>query len=300
MKFAAILGVKDEIELLPLVIEHLFAIGVDLIIVRDNASSDGSREYVQSRQSPRLRFEPLSREEESNDSLWAQREGEIARSCDADWVMFLDADEFWLPASGQLARCPEFHDPAIDVLSVRRFNAIVSRDAEVVPRGFGVEQYPSIDLVVAAPARDFRLHLEQNASAAWITGVPRPKVTVRRSRAGAVHLGHHDIHSVDGTPMRTATPGSLVIAHYPFTSYPRFQRKVANIQQLLQAHAGILPGNAAWHWKRWVRIAAQPGGLEAEYERQRFDAQELQAMRDKGVISDAATLLAPAAPAGAQ
>jgi hypothetical protein len=291
MKFAAIVGIKDEVSLLPLVIDQLLRIGVDLVIARDNNSTDGSREYLAARQGPRLSLEPLTRDEESSDELWAEREGALARGSGADWVLFLDADEFWLPASGSLHECPEFADPLVDVVTVPRFNAVMRKDSKVLPPAFTPDAYSMMDLVVAAPAKDFRVHLEQNPTTAWITGVPKAKIAVRAHRAGPVNLGHHNIRSIDGKPIQRKVAESLVIAHFPFTTYERFERKVSNIRALLESTPDILPGHAGWHWKRWVRVAEQPGALEEEFRRQSFDAHEVEDMRRRGVIRDAASLL---------
>jgi len=290
MRFVAILGVKDEVELLPRVISHLFKIGVDRVIARDNSSTDGSAEYLQSLAGERLVLETLAEAEVGSDEVWAAREAQLARESGADWVIFLDADEFWLPASGSLRACTQFADESIDVLRVPRYNVPLVAGEPCIPESLHPGSYANLELVARAPADDFRSYLEQHPGAAWITGVPVPKVAARPHRIGALHPGHHRIDPPEGVALKRAAADALVIAHLPFTTVKRFQRKVHNIRDLLGAHDGIFPGHGAWHWKRWAAMQGDEALVE-EFARQSLSAAELQDMRASGTIRSAAHLL---------
>ena len=54
----AVSVVKNELDILPSVLDHFFAQGIDRIIVADNLSTDGTREYLSQRanEDPRLIF----------------------------------------------------------------------------------------------------------------------------------------------------------------------------------------------------------------------------------------------------
>ena len=290
MRFVAILGVKDEAELLPKVISHLFTIGVDRIIVRDNASTDGSSEYLHSQAGERLVLEPLAQAEVGSDETWAAREAQLARESGADWVIFLDADEFWLPASGSLHACTQFADQSIDVLRVPRYNVPLVAGEPCIPESLHPASYANLELVARAPANDFRSYLEQHPAAAWITGVPVPKVAVRPHRIGALHPGHHRVDPPDGVPLKRAVADGLVIAHLPFTTVSRFERKVRNIRDLLGAYDGIFPGHGAWHWKRWAAMQGSEALVE-EFARQSLSAGDFRNMKASGTIRNAAQLL---------
>jgi hypothetical protein len=99
-------------------------------------------------------------------------------------------------------------------------------------------------------------------------------------------------------PLRVHRPSDLVIAHLPFTTPARFRRKVDNIREVFAVYADYFrerPGQA-WHWRRWLSLEDE-AAMDREFWRQAFDAATLQAYRHDGVISDAATLFAPAASA---
>src|SRR5262249_32197424 len=107
MRIAAYLGVKDEVELIERTIKHLRAIGVDLIIAVDSRSTDGTAEILQSYESKDdfwlFQTDELGRGH--SEETWMRRNVEIIKRAQADWVILLDADEYWLPASGSLKDC---------------------------------------------------------------------------------------------------------------------------------------------------------------------------------------------------
>src|SRR5688572_15242144 len=101
MRFAALLGVKDEVELIRPCVAHLRHIGVDQIIVSDYGSTDGTLEILADEQrAGDLVLESVDVLTVADYEQWSVRERALAESTGADWVLFLDADEFWIPASG--------------------------------------------------------------------------------------------------------------------------------------------------------------------------------------------------------
>src|SRR5947207_8904432 len=99
MRIVAHVGIKDEVELIESTIAHLRAVGVDHIIAIDDYSTDGTAELLE--------------QYRSDDDFWVARLNateqdkslELVRKAKADWVIFLDADEYWLPVSGSLKDC---------------------------------------------------------------------------------------------------------------------------------------------------------------------------------------------------
>lgn len=93
--------VKNELDILPLVLDHLFAQGVDKILVADNLSDDGTWEYLQERSQQDSRL-IVARD---TDPVYYQSEkmtylAHLAWRAGARWIIPFDADEFWY-ASGQ-------------------------------------------------------------------------------------------------------------------------------------------------------------------------------------------------------
>ena len=105
--------VKNELDVLPYVVEHLLAQGVDYLLIADNLSDDGTFEYLVDLANRDSRIIVL------RDSTVAYLQSEkmthlafLAWSRGARWVVPFDADEFWYAQDGTLKdfflHCPDF------------------------------------------------------------------------------------------------------------------------------------------------------------------------------------------------
>lgn len=269
MSIAAHVGVKDEIELLPHCLTHLLAIGVDRLLVTDMGSTDGSWEWLQEAASGL----PLSLDRMDDRAPgvladWPARVGRRARDCGADWVFFLDADEWPLPRDGSLAGCTSL--ASADLLVVDRFNVPPGESAMHVLANARPDGYRDVALIVHRIA-DLRQHLRDSPEAPWILSVPGPKALVRPAFIDKLAIGGHDVEPPPGVVPRRQRPADLVIAHLPFTTRERFRRKVDNVAAAVAANESVFSGRVGWHWRRWLAMREQ-GLLDAEFDRQRLEA----------------------------
>ena len=92
----AVSVVKNELDIIPYVLDHFFAQGIDRIIIADNLSTDGTREYLRQRaqEDSRLIFA------EDNCDRHIQSEkitylSHLAWRSGARWIIPFDGDEFW-------------------------------------------------------------------------------------------------------------------------------------------------------------------------------------------------------------
>ncbi len=202
--------------------------------------------------------------------------------------IFLDADEFWLPASGNLKDCASL--TGADVLAVDRYNVPVSSGGALFPAALTPAQYDDIMLIVEE-STDLKAELEDNPSLPWISrATTDPKLMARPESIGALALGGHLAVSATGEALDTVTPSDLIIAHLPFTTIGRFERKVENIRNILGVHQHIDTGRSAWHWKRWLKLAEE-SALEAEFERSVWKPEKIEELRRQGSIRSAAEIL---------
>lgn len=287
MKIAAVVGVKDEIELIEHTIDHLHAIGVDHIIACDMNSSDGTYEVLEARRSDD-NFWLFRLDDQLADDFqtWTRANVALVKSSRADWAIFLDADEFWLPAFGSLKDCASLD--GADVLMVDRFNIPLGENGPLMPDQFTPERYPEL-LLTCEPIDDLRIHMQENPYANWIRAKAESKVMARPERIGRLVLGAHDVIAADSAPLRRHRPNELIIAHLPFTTRSRFIRKVDNIRQVFRVHDRSFGEVTAWHWRRWLTLADQ-GCLDGEFDRTAFDAATVTALRAQGVIRSAAEI----------
>lgn len=285
MRVAAHLGVLDEVELIPRTIAHLRQIGVDHIMVLDLGSTDGTLDVLRSHTGPDLELVCMGKLD-----VWDEGDPTTERmikGAPADWIIFLDADEFWIPKTGSLKECAVLDDA--DVIQVDRFNVPLGRGQALFPESLAPSRYDDLMLYVEPPP-SYREQLK-TSEVAFISGVPGPKVMARRDRIGSLIPGMHEIAGAEGQALRRRRAEDVVIAHLPFTTYSRFSRKVENVRQTMANHPDYFVEDIGWHWRRWVEQADR-GHLFQEFRRQVVDADLLSELRGKGAIRSAAELFA--------
>lgn len=303
MRFAALLGVKDEVELIGPALAHLRAIGVEHVIASDAGSSDGTAEVLAAaaRQGG---VELMPFDDDAYDDGAAERRSTDeacarARRAGADWLLFLDADEFWLPATGRLADTAGL--ATARAVTVPRFNVPRLPTGAAISVPATPDRYA--DILLYAPDEDRevgRARVRGDADSPWIAMMGVAKVMIRPDGRDTTSEGHHGaIDAATGRRVLAAAAADLVIAHVPFTSEARFARKVANIAALVAASGDQWPDTSAWHWKRWLEIIARDGGVGGEVARNTVTPAALGELRRAGVVRSAAELLGPSYRAGA-
>ena len=288
VKISALVGVKDEVELIEPAIDHLRRIGVDLIKVFDMGSSDGTLEFLRA-QKTQADFKLFEMDDQAVDAgpRLLQLTLEAAREDNTDWAIFLDADEFWIPATGRLKDCAALADS--DLLSVNRYNVALGPNGPMMPSSLSPPGYDEL-LMFVQWIPDLLQHLRDSPDAVWSRGVPMPKLMVRPNAVKSISYGmHFAVPTRAETEVRRGQPQDLLIAHLPFSTPSRFERKLDNIRKLISRHDAEIQGTTAWHWRRWLTMSATE--VVAEFDRQRVDPASLQELRSGGAISSAGELL---------
>lgn len=289
VRVGAFLCVKDEVEIIGHTIEHLRRIGVDFVLACDVGSTDGALDVLEKYQSDWFSLICSDELEGDRPDLWAHYIAGPMEKAKVDWVMFLDADEYWLPASGNLKDCTTL--ARSDLLYVPSLNIPLGPTGPIMPDVLTPDRYNEV-LLIVEPVPTFHT-ASQPDDAPWISGLNLPKVIARPERIGRVSDGTHDIVAADSNPLRWCKPADLVIAHLPFTTRTRFRHKIDNVRRFLALHETderYFDPALASHWRRWVALADQ-GHLDEEFDRSIFDDEMIAALRSQGVIRSASEIL---------
>lgn len=209
---------KNETEMLPFVLDHLLDQGIDMILIADNLSDDGTSELLVEL----ARDRPLH---VVNDSLVAYYQAEkmtllshMAIAEGASWIVPFDADEIWsAPGStvGQLLRSS-------------RQDVLVADMYEYIPD----ESDPAAD---EQPDPFLRLR--------WRTAEPTEhnKVAFRSHALARLHQGNHDVDrpGIRGT--------GLEVLHFPYRSIGQFITKMR--QGAVAMSDTDLSAKSCAHWR---------------------------------------------------
>lgn len=221
MKLVATMMVRDEVDIIAATVEHHLAQGVDLLIVTDNASVDGTREVL-------ARYADTGLVELHDDPVHKKQQGVVVTNMarraytehGADWVLNIDADEFWVPVDKclTLRQALEQIPTSLNAFQVAVTN-LVGPPAE---RGSGIERLTW---------RDHRKI--ESLLAIGIHAHPTDNLVHRGDPEVVVAQGNHFVNLKSaGQP----EPGlAIETLHLPWRSWAQLQQKVL--------HAGLSYAN---------------------------------------------------------
>lgn len=281
MRFAAFLGTKDEADVLPVVVEQLRAIGVELIVVSDVQSTDGTLDYLAEAEAAGDIFVFHDRQ---GADFGGAAAAALVRAIEADWVLFLDSDEVPLPRHGSLHDLVGLEE--LDIVAVPRYNVVLGPDGPHLPPALETKRYEHI-LLYAQPIPDFYYHMQREPETPWIRGVLEPKVLVRPEAVGRLQAGSHDVDGATQRRWRRGVSHDLLLAHLPFRNLERFEMRAANVREVVDGAPGKYSGWNSWQWQRFATMDRE-GRTREEYDRQVVDANELADLRTTRIVRTAA------------
>jgi hygromycin-B 7''-O-kinase len=286
VRFAAILGTRDDGDILPRSLAQLRRIGVELIIVLDHGSTDETPSWLTRAQTADHVW-VVSAPSDAAAVSGPRLRATLARSSGAEWVIFPAADELWLPNGGSLHGLAELADA--DILSVPRYNVVLGSDGPLLaPPPQPVEGDET--LVYALPTGEGagdRAMGDQDG--VIIRAAMAPKVMARPEAIAVLGPGDRDLEANAHQPWRRGIARDMIIAHVPLRSPEQFERAVSHARDAVTSSPDPPAVADPWH-ERLATIAAT-GRAREEFERQAIGPTEVDRLRSLGVIRSAAQVL---------
>jgi glycosyltransferase involved in cell wall biosynthesis len=219
--------VRDEADIIGTVVEHMLT-QVDVVIVADNRSVDGTSEIVNKGDVVYVVDNEVGYEQSKKMTALAHlAHGDFG----ADWIVPFDADEIWYAPNGHIGRYLDTVPADIHVVPANLYDHVCSgRDDPAEPDPVKRIQW----------RRDY--------------AAPLPKVACRYREDMVIGMGNHDV--IYGDKM---APGRerLAIRHFPYRSVDQIIRKVRNGAEAYAATD--LPEHFGAHWRQWGQILDQQG-----------------------------------------
>ena len=247
MRLAVTLLVRDEVDVVAATVEHHLAQGADVVVATDNGSVDGTAEVLAEYAAAGvvdLIHEP---DHTYRQAEWVTRMARrAAADHGADWVVHVDADEFWVPRDRSAT--------LRDVLAAvpQEYGSVVARRTDLVARR-------------GTPERAWPRRLRwRNLATVSERGTPlAPKVCHRADAGVLVAQGNHAVTRADGSVLAPLPDEPVDVLHVPLRSWEQFRRKIDNGGSAYAANTELGP-EVGWHWRAdYERL--QAGRLEETY-----------------------------------
>lgn len=266
--------VRDEADIVEAMLHHHAAQGVDVFVITDNGSVDGTTEILfdfARDHDVDLRHDAEHKKQQSRVVSGMARDA--ATKHGADWVINADADEFWMPVDRSLRlqdAVPQF-DPAIGSFPV----SVVDMTGPPARSGTGLDRLIYRDTRPLELLFRVGLHDHSTFDAMHVAD---PDVTV-------LH-GNHFV----STPSRGRPPAELAleVLHLPWRSWSQFERKVRNAGTAFAANPELKPSPNHHGLRDYRRLLE--GTLEATYVIRHPDREQIEAGLDAGWFVEDRTL----------
>jgi hypothetical protein len=253
MHCVAVMVVRDEADILAVNLAHHRSQGVTDFRIVDNGSSDGTAQVLR-----RLsRMYPLRWTRDDGAFHQSDAITELARDAargGADWILPVDADEFWTAAPHRLV--DELRHTDAGALEVGVVNFIQHRRVRRARPAALLTMTYRIAAPQGPPERCEELvHSGETAFVAieyagkWISRAA-PDLTITP--------GNHDVMGFQGPKRRSR---GIVCLHAPLRARSMMALKAAHGRRLIEAG---YPSGHGWHVQRWYRLSLE-SGLEDEW-----------------------------------
>lgn len=242
--------VKNEIDIIEKNLIFHKKMGVDGFIVTDNGSSDGTYEVLEKYKNQGIIKELiLDKEPAYNQNEKVNKMILIARDkYNADWVMNVDADEFWYSGGHDLKK--EISKSTQNVIKCPMVN-VYPDEEEFINSCYVVDKTSFEKEKYDFPT--FSLYNQQF-----------PKVAHRVKGYKMISMGNHN---ADMTKKSEKISKDILIYHYSVRGKEHFKNKMVNGAIAAYKVKGDNP-NISTHWKYFYeRLVVEGADVETEYNR---------------------------------
>lgn len=237
MKLIATLVARDEEDIIGHNIEHHLAQGVDRIILTDNGSVDATRSIAECYKEVDIIDEPVH---DYRHGEWVTNMARQAYVMGADWVINIDADEFWYGLSAMR--------DIVNSVSILRLPP----------------NYDFVPFVDAVPGP-----FDPTKIPFWTRSPTSLRLAHRSFPQVIVEDGNHQVRNCPGGQLYT---NKMYVKHYPLRSYQQFEKKVIKGGKAL-----LESPQEDWkstHWRHWYK-AWEDGTLLNEWQLVSIDRNDL-------------------------
>lgn len=269
MRIFGISMVRNNVDTMRLNILHHLSLGIDKLLIVDNGSSDGTDRILRE-------LSKDSRVEWRRDNgpyRQSQITTELAREAfrnGADWVVPIDADEFWYAENKNFRQIlSRSSAPMVQVQVVNFVQRRKQKNSSPEALRYMTRRVAS----AIGPSKLCR-ELVESQQIAFIEMAYPPKWISRPSEMIEIAAGNHRVLGIEGSSEAT---DEIVCLHAPLRSRTELEAKAISASRL---DGGGFKPRQAWHMRRWQRLLEE-SSLEREWAANSYQDDCLDVYREK-------------------
>jgi glycosyltransferase involved in cell wall biosynthesis len=229
MTLAVTLMVRDEADIVPAWLDYHVAQGVDVFVITDNGSLDGTAELLEAFAARDdvvvdLRHDPVHRKQQGAVVTGMARDA--AAKHGADWVVNADADEFLIPKDRSLTLRQVFAQLPQEIGAF--FVPVVNLVGRMARSGAGIE----------------RLHWRDERDDDQLHEIG----LLAQPTQNTIHIGDPEVNVVQGNHRASVPAGDpvpeeleLEVLHLPWRSWAQYEHRVDIAGQAYDANPDLTP-----------------------------------------------------------
>lgn len=257
MKLFAISMVRNEVDIIDLTVRYHLARGVDRFFIIDNGSVDGTTaKLARLGRDRRIRWTY-----DDGDYHQATTLTNLARTAareGADWVISVDADEFWTPLHGASSLKEALVNVDAGAVQVSVINFVQERKQRHLRKRALLRMLYRVATPVGPP--EACQALVESRKIAFVEMEYPPKVIGRASATMTFAAGAHSVSDVE--PATMLQTDEVACFHAPLRAREIMRLKAEQGHRWDLANPN--PGEA-WHLRRWHQLSMDPGQMDAEW-----------------------------------
>lgn len=255
MRLYGISMVRNEADIIRVNILYHFSIGFDRILVFDDGSTDGTGRILKKLgKDPRVRWTSGVNQDFRQGEIFTRLAREAHRE-GADWVVPIDADDFWRARHGSFK----------EVLSKTNARALEADTVDFIQRREQQESSPDALLYMTRRVeepigRKEAQELLNERRTSYVEMARVPRWIFRPSADISLVRGAHSLEGIEGPKEKT---DEIFCMHAPLRSRAVIEAKAVSASRRGKKSlgAGLGPG---WLYSRWREIQ-EASGLEEEW-----------------------------------
>jgi len=261
--------VKNEADIIEANIKTHASLGVDAFVIMDNNSTDGTREILSNLQK---KFEITIIDEKGyyQQKKFMTKLAFLAKKIyKPDWIINNDADEFWIPNSGNSLK--EHLNFKGGILRIDRFN--------MIPPIESIEKEDMFLNSIYEVSNQINYRVAKREDISVLLGQASRKVITNPYGLVKINSGNHSAEHIAFWNKKISN--EIKNYHYPIRSYKQFEKRVITRKEVLDNFPNVKMGN---HYRMLV-AKYNSGKLKDEYKKFLFKDNEIKLLQKIGILS---------------